>query len=699
MCVYLSPLERLHIKERKFDKTLFLSFETVLEREKTAFYVTVRNEHVALAKKSIESTWKRVSVEKADCPFTEQPALTNRLSLERHYMFSLKTDKRTNSYLSNVLETLNSMLDGEKVYIQTLAVPASPDWNTGASEAYKRFKSGHMPAKFHLDKKRIVNTGVKLLAGVTLEACNLATEFMGGKESERIALVDSERALLFKDGSVSPATTNKMKGDAYSTEIRIGVVCNDRVRAQSLIRMACMSFRSLDGDNMLTNSVCNPGRMYKNMRERKFSIGQRDYFGIDELSRFHLLPTKEWQEKFKIPSISQLEMDIPRILTKSGLEFGHTIHKKEKMKVYYPTNNLDELCLPRVVTGKMGVGKSSYTINFALEAHWNGYGSVIVDPAKGETGDELESVIPHENFVRYRIGKDIIGLDWREVEHSTKARNRLANTILSFFDTSSADAGAQTARYIRAGVMAMRTGKLSEILRIFEDEEYRGEAIERMPDTIHKTTLVNFSNESDKRRAQILQPIYNRLDIILGDEFLNECMNTDEGLDMVDIMNDNKTVVIDVPQKELGKEVTDLVINIISSKIDLAMTLRDQENVRPFFVLYDELHQMQKSTSIWRSAVVESRKWRVGYVFAFHTMEQVPNDLKEIIKSAGPHYIFYNSSKKTFEEFKEEMKPFTIDDFLGLERFQAINVVNAGNKTQPSFIANMQAPPSKRKDL
>jgi hypothetical protein len=73
-------------------------------------------------------------------------------------------------------------------------------------------------------------------------------------------------------------------------------------------------------------------------------------------------------------------------------------------------------------------------------------------------------------ILKIQLGEIPFSLDWREVERSKKARNRLANTILGFFATSNEEAGAQTSRYIRAAVMAMQTGKLSEIIRIFEDE-------------------------------------------------------------------------------------------------------------------------------------------------------------------------------------------------------------------------------------
>ena len=71
MCIYLSPLERWNGKG--FDDAPFLSFETVLEKENTGFYVTVPTSQAALARKAIESAWPKVAVEEVEEPFVEVP--------------------------------------------------------------------------------------------------------------------------------------------------------------------------------------------------------------------------------------------------------------------------------------------------------------------------------------------------------------------------------------------------------------------------------------------------------------------------------------------------------------------------------------------------------------------------------------------------------------------------------------------------
>lgn len=700
LCLYTSPLERF--KGKKIQRPSFLSFETVLEKGNTRFYVTVPPQHEALAKKAIETTWAKATVAKVADPFKQSPTLMSTIELDRHYMFALRVDKRKAGALLSVLETLKNLEQDEKVYIQTLGVPAPKDWYISAAEAYERFKKGEFPQKFQLNKKTATRTTLKALTHTVYGAASVMSEFLAGEPLEKLQLDEGQRALILRDGSLSTATLNKTKGDAFEFCMRIGVVSKDNERANAIMRMVSMAYRDLDGDNMLTSTIVNPQRGFKRMKERRMNVlSTKDYLSIPEFSRLCTLPSKEQQEIYNIPNISQLETDVSPLFFEKGMYFGDIMYKGKGQKVYYPVSDYDQLCLPRIFIGGMGSGKTKGALsNILVEAALNNFGAIAIDPAKGEIFEEVSSYLPPEKIIRIKFGETPLAIDWRETLHSTKSKNRLANTIIGFFSTSDMEAGGQTQRFLRAAVMLMETGELNELIRIFTDPAYRALALEGVEEgsgNIHEATMLEFHNHTEARQRQIVSPILNRLDTILGDEYLSECMKATEGIDMVELMNEKKAIVIDVPKKELGEEVVDIIVNLLTTKINLAMTLRTEEH--PFFVAMDEPHQYLRSANIWKAAAVESRKWRVGFVWCFHSWEQIPSALAEIIKSAGPHYTLYKSSKKTFKDLAEEIAPFTIEDGINLKRYHAINVLNAGDGMQRAFISKMAMPPSKRKSL
>ncbi|MGE7271329.1 ATP-binding protein [Brevibacillus panacihumi] len=613
------------------------------------------------------------------------------LELNYHYMFAIRVDRREISYLASLLETVRTMEADDSVYVQTLATPAERDWYGGAAEAYERFKAGDMPQKIALNKRTVGRTALKLATKTVLGAISVVTELLTGEEPEPVNIDGGERAAILRDGKLRSETLAKTRGDAYDVIIRVGVVCANRARAAALMRMVTMAFRELDGDNHLVAHETDAARTWRKMRERAVGIRlQRDYMSIAEVSRLFLLPTRPLQERYGIENIAQLETGVPPEISAGGLRFGTVKHKGAEIPIYMPTGDYDELCLPRVIIGGMGSGKTTAGANLIVEAVRNGFGGLAIDPAKGQIGDMVAAALGSDRVTRIRIdGVTPFALDFCEISRSPRARNRLANAILSFFNTATDEAGAQTARYLRAAIMAMRTAHLAEIMRIFEDDAYRAECIAEMAPGMHRTTLEDFGRMTDGKRAQVLAPIYNRLDTILGDEYLAECFASDNSIDMVALTSERRAVIIDVPKAALGPEGVDLIVNLLSVKLDLAMTLREEADQFPFFIVYDEPHQFLRSARTWKAAAVESRKWRYAYAWLFHSWEQIPGDLAEIIRSAGPHYTVFRASKKTFRELAEELAPFTVEDYVRMPKYHALNVLRVGEAQHAVVMARM----------
>jgi hypothetical protein len=239
--------------------------------------------------------------------------------------------------------------------------------------------------------------------------------------------------------------------------------------------------------------------------------------------------------------------------------------------------------------------------------------------------------------------------------------------------------------------MAMRTGKLSEIVRIFTEPKYRKETLSTMQDGIHKQTLYEFDGYKPDRQRQILAPIMNRLDVILGDPYLERCMNADDGIDMTDVLNNRGVcTVIDVPDRLNARIAKDVLINLISFKIDAAMAQRTDEF--PYAVIYDEPHQYLRSADLWRYVAVESRKYRLAYTWLFHSWEQIPPGLAQIIKDAGPHYVIYPSSKRTYTGLREEIAPYTLEDGLRTPEYHAICALRYGSTRLNPFMVRMAKP-------
>jgi hypothetical protein len=659
---YLEIMERFSRGKIADPDRIF--FETVITNKSYKTFVTTNTDLKDIVKQHSRMVWKNVTVKDTEANYYDNvkadESIGYTMKLKHPFFLSLKTDKRLQEIpLPEILELSRVMHDTDKIIIQTGFQSAEPKWFMEANEAKNDFEK--KPPKWW--KKKDFNEATNLKAG------NYGFEF----------------------------------------SLRILVLSNDERRKRRIARGLILAFKQLNQDNELVEKQIKQIKMKKfleDMRDHKIKIpflfGKKQIITSSEIAHLIKLPQAGLQEEYSlIDAINGREVDVPDRLTKEGLKLGTAEFRDSRKNVYMPIKNWDELCLPRIVIGQMGQGKTAgFGANLLIQAVKNGFGGLAIDPKDGQIRRELELELPSDKVIKIKFGTTPICLDWREVNHSPKAKNRLANTIISFFNTASDEAGPQTARYLRAAVMAMRTGKLSEVVKILEDKEYRKEllcpkhGVRDQLNPMHIQTLEDLNKMSDGKHAQILAPIYNRLDIILGDEYLYECMEAEDGIDLVDIISQKKACIIDVPKESLGKEGVEVIVSLISTKLDLAMTLRNEEKRFPYMVIFDEPHQFIKSAKLWKSAAVESRYWRIAYTWMFHAWEQIPKDLAEIIKSAGPHFHIYPSSKETFTKLKEEIAPFTVEQALKLKTYHTINVIRSGGEVVKPFIAKIEEPPS-----
>lgn len=708
--IYLPPIKRIE-SWRPFKYRLQESFTfTIRLDQSVTFFLTIPKRWESYVKGKISLCWPRVTVTEdlhtlshvdvqknvtgdADPPsenvahsyvrknvfrphkivpksVTTEPKVmpvSCQLSLKKHDFYSLALT----SPLAGILENVRDLINGESIQIRITAYPMErEDWTRTAQEAYKAHRKGEKVQRLDLDLSTALEKAVEAIDGAFSEAAGFL-DFMMGTEKTKEVHLPSQRAL-------TSATIQKMTLPTFATSIKITVESPDPMKARVLLKSVANAFNEMAGDNEFT------------IKEHSI-LPVRSVLSSQELARIVCLPGLDLQLEYpQIVAISHRQSRLPAIVTTKGILIGHSVRQGLESPVYLPTDNKDELCLPHVVIGSMGCGKTTMIANLVVEASRNGFGAIAIDPEKGEIGDEVEKVIP---VTRIKFGEKPYSIDWREALHSPRSRNRLANEIVAFVEAQSDEAGAQTVRFLRAAAKVVPNGTLEEIVRVLTDDEFRKSLIPQMSD-VDKVTFEQFNLTSKERRNQIAMPVLNRLDVIQGDDYLNECMNSKTGLDFVSLLSRPRAIIIDIPKGLLGREATDILGSLIATKIDLAMTLRKDQT--PCFVCIDEPHQFIRSTRIWRAAAVESRKWRMCFSWFFHAWEQIPKDLAAIIQAAGPHFHLFRTSKATYKGLEEEIAPFTVEEALQIPRFHCINVLHAGGGTVEPFLMKALPPPSWR---
>lgn len=665
----------------------------------------VPDRDVSAVRQYAQVCWPRVTIDDTfPDPLSEwslSHVLGANASLKEHYLYSLSIDRRSHAPLPALLETLRLLQEGERALVQVCMVPAPIDWHTGAQEAYERLRTGYRPKRAQFSGRTFAEGGAKFAVAVALHINALVAEIITSDEIEPDP-VDPPRQLT-GDQMPTNATMQKGKYPAFEVSIRLAASSPDPGRRGVILRALGTSFRDLDGDNAIVyKRVENMKGWWDSVAQGKPPIAKlnHDYLSSPEVGRLMQLPIAALQDEYELTAIDNRESDLPDVILQGGIEFGtHTFRGKQE-PVYIPTKNWDELCLPRVVIGQMGSGKTrGFGGNFGVGALAEGFTVFTIDAAKDELGDEIEHGaknlgIPRDHIHRLKFGEEAYRLDWRE-STGKRSSNRLASEAVNFFRLHGAEAGVETARYIRlAGkTIGELGGTLADMVDLFLDDSFRENAVKRLAreDLIRDWT--QFDKLSPGMKGKVLDPVLNRIDMLLGDDYLAECLRCTNGINFNDWITGGHLVSMHIPKRDLGAEATDILVDFMMSKIELAMFARPESEQKPCFVICDEPHVFPSCAPRWERMAVESRKWRLGLVWMFHSFEQIPRTLANRMKDAGVHYHVYTSSKLTYRNLAEEIAPFTVEEAMRTPRHHAINAMFAGGRRVTPFMAKMSPPP------
>lgn len=697
------------------------AFEMKFVNGNVNFYLHVPKNLSPLLIRRMQSVWDKATIEidSESVPFDVEKTTIFESVYRKHDMYSLHTNAKDNLPLGSLLEAGRLLSENEKASVFTYMDPMHQiSWQYELSEAWNKLRSGKVPRKWNASAREVLKGVATAITAVLSEVITGLSDIVSssGKEANLYANKPSDpEALKYTIDNLTESTKGKRGKQALKTYIWTMVESDDEGRANLIGRTLASSFNDLAGDNEL--------EAYEIKSKKRVEVVMKTYetklpptspmkhskMSTAEVGKFIQLPGLELQEQYaEIERIEtkQVEVTDKNLTKENGILIGDITYKGKSQTVYQPTHDQDELCLPHIGIGGMGQGKTKgYLANYLLEATLKGYGGLSIDPAKGEIGDQLEhavkvGVLAPDKFVRRNLGVTPFALDFCEAMYDDRARARLANIVINFFGVAEETTG-QTERFLRAAVLGMKTGRISEIMRIFENEAYLDETIERLTeanDEFNLSTLIEYKSYQPGMRRKILSPIYNRLNDIMGDPFLAECMRSDDSLDFVEILSQKKAFVFDVLASDLDKPAIDIIVSLLSLKIDLAMHMRKKVKgeEHPFFVLIDEPHQFAKSTRVWEYAVVESRKYRVCYIWTFHFWDQIPKQLQKAIRNALPHYHLYPTTTETFQSLRNEIYPFTVEEALKVKRWHAINIIRTGGENAVPFVAKMAAPPMER---
>lgn len=724
-----------------------MNYRILFKKDFIGFYITVPASRKGYFINKIKAAWSKAAIVEMDQAakielfrFYKKQTAACELRLKEHNIFSLKSDRRDNDPYTALLPVIKDIGPGEKLLIDIdMSYYNRADWLAIAKDSFDQFRSGKLPRRFRLDKKLLVYSCLSLLEGAAVEFQDLMQEIWSGSaDSDREQKIEREVREMRAEHPgklISDSSRKKLTAPVLETNITILSQSKDQERAKQNLVSAAVAYRSLDGNNEFEKVELTRKAQLKRidqiaqLRPRR-KIMDKDLLSVDEVIKLVSMPTAGLQSEYKeIEQINVREMKIsPLVLDNRGIPLAEAEFKKELLKIYLPTKNYDELCLPVCVIGGMGSGKTKgFTANTALESFRKGFSCIVIDPAKGESCNEIRDALTDEELHRC-IDLDFNNVDypiavhWQEaIRYGNRlAGEALATMLMDFISDNTDEAGNRTRRYFRNVAKAIfkdPDNTILEIALLLESQSFRNETKKKVTG-IARDAIEVLDQMSSNARIMIAEPILNRLDELMANAAIKCCLaqrpkldeKGDPLLDFRKLMDGQEgpfekgayMVLIRASKEALGgKEVRDTLLSYINSKIMLATMTRNDpgREYRPCIIFYDEPHQYMGSVKVWEDLCVEARKYRVKFVFLFHSWMQLEKKSKEFVralKGALPHYIIYSTSQDELMAMKDIIAPYTVEEAAKVKTHHAIIKLRAGNQYLEPFIGRMIKPPGMR---
>jgi len=674
----------------------FFSFEYVIRKNMIDFFMVVPRELATIVEKQLTAFYPDCYIEEETdyniFPENSKVAYTY-MHHSKHYKYPFRTYQRmTTDPLNTLTNALSKLEPDEGAAIQIMMRPRQDGWQ----------KKGRKLAKDILEDKE--DGFFSKLNPFTWVGDLLSILFRG--ESVQEGPEAGGRTTPLVDEQVK-AIEEKNTQVGFDSVVRIIAASNTKPKAQMLmdsIKSAFAQYATTDS-NSLSYIRRFKGNFVHNflMRNLKKPIYMRRMVLCPEelASLFHLpnikynrTPNIHWQNYKIAPP--------PDNLPSEGLLIGHNIYRGEKKEIRIKN---EDRFRHFYIIGQTGTGKSSTMQVMIRQDLENGKGICVVDP-HGQLIEDIMPFIPRDRAddVIYFNPGDLerpIGLNILEAE-TPEEMDMVAmdamNMMIKLFDEEVF--GPRIQDYFRNGCLTLMEapggGALTDIVRLFTDDEYQKEKTKHVKNPIVKSFWDHQMAKTGAREKQEMIPYFASKfgQFVTNGMMRNIIGQTHSAFDFAKAMGEQKILLMNLSKGEVGDINSKLLGMIIVSKLQMAALRRQKmakEDRKDFFLYIDEF-QNYVTDSI-EVILSEARKYRLALIMAHQYLAQLEGDagrkggkgvnLKDAVFGNVGSIMAYKIGAQDAEYMAKEMAPvFTDQDLINIDKFKS--VIKLSIDTQPS---------------
>ncbi|MBI2426433.1 MAG: type IV secretion system DNA-binding domain-containing protein [Candidatus Kerfeldbacteria bacterium] len=353
--------------------------------------------------------------------------------------------------------------------------------------------------------------------------------------------------------------------------------------------------------------------------------------------------------------------------------------------------------------GKTGMGKSTMLENMVIQDIMNDNGVCYVDP-HGDTVEKILDFIPsyRVNDVIYFNPADTafpIAFNILESVHE-EYKHLVANGLVGVFKKIWADSWGPRLEYILMNsihaLLEYPGSTLLGVMRILVDKKFRKKVVEKITDPVVRSFWVDeFANYNEKFRAEAIAPIQNKIGQFLSSTIIRNIVGQPQSsMDMRDIMDSRKILLINLSKGRIGEENSALLGAMMITKIQIAAMSRVdilEEERKDFYLYVDEFQNF--ATESFADILSEARKYRLNLIMAHQYIEQLDEAVQAAVFGNVGTLIVFRIGAADAEILEPEFMPvFEQNDLVNIKKFNIYLKLMIDGVSSPAFSATTLPP-------
>jgi type IV secretory pathway TraG/TraD family ATPase VirD4 len=356
------------------------------------------------------------------------------------------------------------------------------------------------------------------------------------------------------------------------------------------------------------------------------------------------------------------------------------------------------------IIGQTGTGKSTLLESLILQDLRAGRGLVFLDPHGDSVARVLGAAgkVDEREFVYFDAADPRSTVGFNPLETVPREQRALAASgiIEAFKNVWERWWGPRLEHILRNALLTLLdqpTATLADILRLFDDAEYRKQAVQHVDHPAVRTFWEEeYRSSRPGSRAEALAPLRNKLGAFLSQPSLYRVLTKERSsFHLRDVMDSGQVLLVNLSKGRMGSDASALLGALLVTRIGLAALSRADEhaeNRRPFFAYVDEFQNF--TTLSFASMLSELRKYRVGLVLAHQYLGQLLPEVRDAVLGNAGSIVAFRVGPQDAATFERQfLRVFSELDLMNLPNHQIyVRLMVDGQVTRP-FSAETLSPP------